>query len=140
MMESDFAGFDVKTGGGIREDLKKTQTEYIKKTAPEKYHKALIPKTEIGCKRKVMDTDYLACLHGDNVELDSHDPIAEIVETGVLTKSGRHVHADAIVLATGFETQQMLFPMEISGEGGLSLQDHVRLPSLPLLSPPQTIC
>lgn len=134
IMESDFAGFNVLTGGKIREDLMKTQIEYLKRTAPEKYHDALIPKTEIGCKRKVMDTDYLACLHRENVELVHSDPIQEILPNSVLTKSGRKVPADAIVLATGFATQQVLFPMEIVGEKGISLQDHVR-PSIPTYIP-----
>ena len=126
-METDFAGFNLANGGAIRKDLQKTQADYIKREAPEKYHEALIPKTTIGCKRKVMDTEYLACLHRKNVDLVWQDPIEEIVEDGVLTKSGRMVKADAIVLATGFSTQQVLFPMDIRGEGGLGLQEHVGL-------------
>ena len=130
-MESDFSGFYVTSGGRIREGLKKEQSEYIRKLAPERYHEALVPKTEIGCKRKVMDTDYLACLHRDNVELVFSDPVAAIEEDGVRTKSGRHIKADAIILATGFATQQVLFPMDIRGEKGISLVEHVSL-SLPL--------
>jgi cation diffusion facilitator CzcD-associated flavoprotein CzcO len=132
MMEKDFLGFYQETGGSIREDLKRTQIEYMKKNAPERYHDALIPRTEIGCKRKVMDTDYLACLHRDNVELVHSDPIEEVTETGVRTRSGREVHADAIILANGFQTQQMLFPMEITGEKGVTLNEHVRFFSLSL--------
>jgi hypothetical protein len=41
-------------------------------------------------------------------------------------KSGREVKADAIVLAIGFATQQMLCPMEIVGRDGLSLNKYVR--------------
>lgn len=124
-MERDFFGFDIKTGGKIRADLQKTQIEYLKRTAPEKYHDALIPKTEIGCKRKVLDTDYLACLHRENMELVYADPIEEVTETGVRTRSGREVYADAIILANGFKTQQVLHPLEIKGEDGVSLNEHV---------------
>ncbi|KAJ9311108.1 hypothetical protein DTO271D3_8597 [Paecilomyces variotii] len=124
LMERDFFGFDIKTGGKIRADLQKTQIEYLKRTAPEKYHDALIPKTEIGCKRKVLDTDYLACLHRENMELVYADPIEEVTETGVRTKSGREVYADAIILANGFKTQQVLHPLEIKGEDGVSLNEH----------------
>ena len=81
--------------------------------APKKYWDALIPKTEIGCKRKALDTNHSACLHRPNVELILNDAVEEITEDGVRTKSGRNIHADAIVLTIGFETQQMLFPMEI---------------------------
>jgi cation diffusion facilitator CzcD-associated flavoprotein CzcO len=124
-MESDYSGFDIDSGRAIREDLKKENEAYVKETAPRKYWGALIPKTEIGCKRKVLDTDYLATLHQDNVELIYDDPVQEIITDGVRTKSGKEIHADAIVLAIGFATQQMLFPMEIIGREGLSLNQHV---------------
>lgn len=72
-----------------------------------------------------MDTGYLECLWHDNMELVPDDPIEEIVEDGVRTKSGRIVKADAIIRATGFATSKLLFPMEIIGENGVSLHDHV---------------
>ncbi|KAB8648475.1 hypothetical protein FH972_026131 [Carpinus fangiana] len=124
MMERDFAGFSVANGREIREDLTRINTAYIKRMAPEKYWEALLPNYEIGCKRKVMDTDYLASLWREEVELVADDPVVEIVETGVKTRSGRVVKADAIVLAIGFATSQMLFPMEIVGKGGVKLNDH----------------
>ncbi|KAK5004579.1 hypothetical protein LTR60_006512, partial [Cryomyces antarcticus] len=123
-MEKDFAGFDIEGGKTTRDDLVKENKEYVMKTAPERYWDALIPKTTIGCKRKVLDTNYLACLHRDNVELVHDDPVEEIVEHGVRTRSGRQVKADAIVLATGFATHQVLFPMKIIGERGISLNEH----------------
>src|SRR4051794_37930835 len=55
-MERDFSGFDIERGRGIRQDLVKENEEYVKKTAPQKYWDALIPKHEIGCKRKILDT------------------------------------------------------------------------------------
>lgn len=48
MMEKDFLGFYQETGVSIREDQTRTQIEYIKRTAPAKYHEALVPRTEIG--------------------------------------------------------------------------------------------
>lgn len=126
-MELDYSGFEIERGRAIREGLKKENESYVKKMAPRKYWDALIPKTEIGCKRKVLDTDYLASLHRENVELIHDDPVEEILESGVRTKSGREVHADAIVLAIGFATQQMLFPMEIIGRDGLSLNKYVSI-------------
>lgn len=74
-----------------------------------------------------MDTDYLACLHRENVELVHSDTIEEITEAGVRTRSGREVHAVAIGLATGFQTQQVLYPMEIKGEKRVTLNEHVDL-------------
>jgi cation diffusion facilitator CzcD-associated flavoprotein CzcO len=124
-MERDYAGFNIETGRPIRQSLAQENEAYVKKTAPPKYWDALIPKTEIGCKRKVLDTEYLKSLWKDNVELISNDPAERITETGVVTKSGREIAADAIVLAIGFATQQMLCPMEIVGRDGLKLNDYV---------------
>ncbi|KAF4554155.1 Pyridine nucleotide-disulfide oxidoreductase-like protein 11 [Elsinoe fawcettii] len=123
-MEKDFAGFYTESGKSIRDGLAKENEAYVKKMAPEKYWDHLIPKHEIGCKRKVLDTDYLACLWRDNMELVQDDPVDHIVEDGVMTKGGRHVRADAIALATGFQTEKMLFPMKIVGENGVSLEEH----------------
>lgn len=122
-MEKDFASMETEgRGAKIREGLIEENERYVKRMAPEKYWDALIPKIEIGCKRKVMDTGYLECLHRENVELISSDPVVELTEHGVLSKSGRELRADAIVMATGFQVFRMLFPMEIHGQNGLSLQ------------------
>lgn len=126
-MESGFSGFYTDSGRKIRDDLTKAQSDYMRRTAPAEYHDALTPEIELGCKRKVMDTDYFACLHRENMELVSSDPIAEITETGVRTESGRVVNADAIVLANGFKTQQMLNRFVIKGEKGITLNEHVRI-------------
>jgi cation diffusion facilitator CzcD-associated flavoprotein CzcO len=126
-MERDYAGFNIETGRPIRQALAKENEAYVKKMAPQKYWDALIPKSEIGCKRKVLDTEYLKSLWRENVELISNDPVERITEEGVVTRSGREVKADAIVLAIGFATQQMLCPMEIVGRNGLSLNSYVSL-------------
>lgn len=123
--ERDFVGFDIVTGADTRRQWAKEAADYIRREAPAKYRDFLVPKTEIGCKRRVNDTDYLACLHRDNVELVYDDPIDEIIEAGVRTRSGRVVPADAIVLAQGFETQKPLAPMNIFGRGNESITDHV---------------
>ena len=72
-----------------------------------------------------MDTGYLNRLWQHNVELISNDPVDRIMPEGVRTKSGKTILADAIVLATGFETQKPLHPMPIRGENGITIGDHV---------------
>ena len=124
-MERDYSGFAIESGRQIRQNLAKENEAYVKRMAPPKYWDALIPKSEIGCKRKVLDTEYLSTLWRENVELVADDPVDRITETGVVTRSGREVNADAIVLAIGFATQQMLCPMEIIGREGLSLNKYV---------------
>ncbi|EEQ33015.1 hypothetical protein McanMca71_003734 [Microsporum canis] len=123
-LEYSFREFYLEYGRPLREDQTITHLKYLKQTAPMKYHDVLTPKIEFGCKRKVMDTGYFACLHRENMELIATDPIEEITETGIITKSGKAIHADAIVLATGFQTQQVLYPLEIRGEKGISLTEH----------------
>ena len=123
-MEKDFAGFDIESGASIRQGLKEENERYVKRMAPEKYWDHLIPKHEIGCKRKVMDTDYLSTLHKPNVELIATDPVERITESGVVTRSGKEVKADAIILATGFEVFRMLFPMEIIGQDNITLNEY----------------
>ncbi|KAL2209751.1 FAD/NAD(P)-binding domain-containing protein [Sarocladium strictum] len=122
--ERDFRGFDLITGKDTRRKWTAETIDYIRKNSPSKYHDFLVPKSEIGCKRRVNDTDYLLSLHRPNVELVYDDPAAEITEDGVRTESGRFVPADAIVLANGFETQKFLFPMEIRGRDGADLYHH----------------
>ncbi|KAL1588156.1 hypothetical protein WHR41_03189 [Cladosporium halotolerans] len=123
-MEKDFASMETEGGRGIRQGLIEENERYVKRMAPEEYWDALIPKIEIGCKRKVMDTGYLECLHRDNVELVADDNVKELTASGVRTQSGREIPADAIVMATGFQVFRMLFPMEIYGQNGVSLNEH----------------
>ncbi|KAM0262572.1 hypothetical protein ACHAQJ_001617 [Trichoderma viride] len=122
--EKDFQGFDIETGAEIRSGWTKETAGYIRANAPAKYRNFLVPTTEIGCKRRVNDTGYLASLHQENVNLIYDDPIDEIVPTGIRTKSGNIVTADAIVLANGFETQKPFGSLEIFGERGVSMLDH----------------
>jgi cation diffusion facilitator CzcD-associated flavoprotein CzcO len=123
--EKDFKGFDIETGAELRSGWTKETADYIRANAPAKYRNFLVPVTEIGCKRRVNDTGYLACLHQENVNLIYDDPIEEIVPTGIRTKSGNIITADAIVLANGFETQKPFGSLQIFGERGVSMLDHV---------------
>lgn len=48
--------------------------------------------------------------------------IDHIDETSVTGTDGVRTEFDAIVLATGFDVQQFIVPMEVYGKGGKSLQ------------------
>ena len=76
--------------------------------APERYHAALILKRKMGCKRKIMDTDYLACLHPENVELVYSDPVQSISENGITTQSGSEVHAIILAAFRGLHIQSQM--------------------------------
>ncbi|KAF2009747.1 NAD(P)-binding protein [Aaosphaeria arxii CBS 175.79] len=96
---------------------------YICSRAPEKYHQVLVPDFPLGCKRRIFDPNYLDALNEPNMELIS-EGIQEIDETGLVSTSGRREEFDAIILATGFQVQQFLTPMEVYGKGGKSLNQQ----------------
>ncbi|KAI0429078.1 putative monooxygenase [Xylaria sp. FL1042] len=120
----DFKSFPIEGGAPIRKMYTDYHRDYIQRSSPEKYHEFLLPTSEIGCKRRVMDTDYLESLYRNNVELVYQDPIEEFVENGVRTKSGRFVKADAIVLANGFQIMKPLLTLNLHGEEGVNVADH----------------
>jgi cation diffusion facilitator CzcD-associated flavoprotein CzcO len=76
-----------------------------------------------GCKRRIFDPNYLDALNAPNVEVIP-EGIREITENGIISGSGRQEDFDVIVLATGFQVQQFLTPMEIVGKHGKSLNQQ----------------
>lgn len=81
--------------------FKKILTSYMRRSAPAKYHDNLIPTYPPGCKRLVLDSNYLAALHQPNVDLNWNG-IQEIVEDGIVLRTGDKVPLDAIIFGTGF--------------------------------------
>jgi cation diffusion facilitator CzcD-associated flavoprotein CzcO len=127
-LEADWLMFDNKAGVGARNKLSKASKEYIRKAAPPQYVDALIPKFEVGCKRRVFDTGYLECLHRNNVELVHNDGVERLTKDSAIFRSGRSEKIDALVLATGFETTTLLSHLNIIGKDGISIHEHVGLP------------
>jgi cation diffusion facilitator CzcD-associated flavoprotein CzcO len=54
-----------------------------------------------GCKRIIVDPDYLTALHQPNIDLE-WTGIQEIVEDGVVLKNGAKIPLDVIIFGTGF--------------------------------------
>ncbi|KAF7564033.1 hypothetical protein G7046_g114 [Stylonectria norvegica] len=123
-LESEWLTFDNASGVNSRRTMAEASKKYIRDAAPAEYVEALIPKYEVGCKRRVFDTGYLKALHRPNLELVSDDPVTRVTTDGVVLKSGKTLHADAIALATGFETTKLLSNMEIVGREGISIAEH----------------
>lgn len=74
-----------------------------------------------GCKRRIFDPNYLEALHSENLDLVP-EGIQKFDESGIVSETGEKTEFDVIVLATGFQVQQFLIPMEISGVNGISLK------------------
>jgi cation diffusion facilitator CzcD-associated flavoprotein CzcO len=82
----------------------------------------LTPTHPWGCKRPLITNDFYPAMNRANVELVTGE-IERIDETGVVTRDGRAYRADTIVYATGFETTRFLSALDVTGRGGLRLED-----------------
>ncbi|CEL10333.1 hypothetical protein ASPCAL13454 [Aspergillus calidoustus] len=109
----------------LRAKAEQGARKYIHSMAPRKYHDFIVPDFPLGCKRRIFDPNYLESLHRSNVEV-APVGIDAIDETGITSSDGKHTEFDAIVLATGFDVQQFLVPMEVYGKKGKSLTDQWR--------------
>ncbi|KAL2138869.1 hypothetical protein VTI28DRAFT_6089 [Corynascus sepedonium] len=124
LAEESWKGFKLtEDAARFRQKMRKKVEEYMRKTAPEKYHDILIPDFEVGCKRRIFDTNYLDSLHAENLTL-TDERVAEILPEGVRMQSGEVIEADVIVMANGFATNQYLGGVEIVGRGGETLHEH----------------
>ena len=123
-----------------RERRKKKAEEllqYLHKTVPEEYHEIMTPDYEVFCKRRVVDEGWFKCLSLPNVEITTL-PLTSIQPRSVTLGPGRHyppmsktsssaptdqrtVPADVMILANGYETNQWLHPLDVTGKGGRSL-------------------
>ena len=81
---------------------------------------ALTPGYPFRCKRVLLGDEYYRALQQENVQLVA-EPIERIGPTSVRTAAGGVVDADAIVLATGFETSRYLSGIDVIGIGGQRL-------------------
>ena len=104
---------------GMREAL----TEFIREGLGEKTHylEHCVPDFPVWGKRLIVDNGWYPTLARDNVDLVT-DAIVRVVPEGVETADGTVHEADVLILATGFHTNQFLWPMEIVGKHGQTLE------------------
>jgi cation diffusion facilitator CzcD-associated flavoprotein CzcO len=112
---------------------------YMHRTVPEKYWEILTPDYEVGCKRRVIDTDWFRSLHNPKIELTSL-PLTSVQEHTVTLGPGRHyppmsktdskvptaervVPCDTLIFANGYEAGEWLHPLDVQGRDGRSLYD-----------------
>lgn len=75
-------------------------------------------------KRTLQDNgSWLAALQREHVTLVT-EAAAEITTDAVIAASGERHAADVIIYATGFHANRYLWPMEITGRGGVSLRER----------------
>jgi cation diffusion facilitator CzcD-associated flavoprotein CzcO len=73
-----------------------------------------------GCKRLIVDPNYLKSLGRPNVDLN-WDGIDEVVEEGIKTKIGDIIPFDIIIFATGYDTEPQGF--NVRGNKGTTVQE-----------------
>ena len=90
--------------------------------ADEGLRRRVWPDYTFGCKRVLFSSHFLPALERPNVELVT-SPIHSIEPGGIVDSEGRLHELDCIVWATGFKTNDFMFPMAISGRDGLELSE-----------------
>jgi cation diffusion facilitator CzcD-associated flavoprotein CzcO len=80
------------------------------------------PDYTFGCKRILFSSEFLPALQRPNAELVT-DAIARLEPEGLVTAAGAHHPVDCIIWATGFRTNDFMFPMEVTGRQGLGLHE-----------------
>jgi cation diffusion facilitator CzcD-associated flavoprotein CzcO len=123
-----------------RERRKKKAEEllrYLRKSVPAEYHEIMTPDYEVFCKRRIVDEGWFKSLNLPNVEITTL-PLTSIQPRSVTLGPGRlypplsktdskaptderTIPADVIILANGYETNQWLHPLDVTGRNGRSL-------------------
>lgn len=122
-----------------RKKIEKQMLAYMKKVVPEEYHEILTPNYSLGCKRRIIDSDWYASFQKPNVSIITQ-PLTAIEPRGVIVGPGRtypdpsdteskaptekrSIPADVLILANGFETNNWLSPLKVKGKGGKDLHE-----------------
>ncbi|MBW2361224.1 MAG: NAD(P)/FAD-dependent oxidoreductase [Deltaproteobacteria bacterium] len=82
----------------------------------------LRPNYRAGCKRLIMSDNFYDAIQRPNANLVT-EGIERIEEGGVRTKDGKLHELDVLILATGFQVDRFMRPMEVIGRNGLALDE-----------------
>ncbi|KAJ6164282.1 hypothetical protein N7470_002954 [Penicillium chermesinum] len=113
--------------------IEKRFLENMRKHAPKEYHEMLTPNYPLGCKRRVVDNAWYKSLNAPHVEL-STQPLTQVHPRSVTIGPGhlypknadspeREIPADVIILGNGFETNQWLHPLKVTGRGNKDINE-----------------
>jgi cation diffusion facilitator CzcD-associated flavoprotein CzcO len=80
------------------------------------------PDYTFGCKRILFSSHFLPALQRPNVELVT-EAISAIEPAGIRSSDGRLHEIDCLIWATGFKTNDFMFPMQIRGREGRDLHE-----------------
>jgi len=98
--------------------------DYLASQVPDPgLRRKLTPDFPVGCKRILIQSDYLSTIASDKVTLVT-EPIERFTPDGITTADGTHREFDTVIYATGFETTSFLKGLEVVGRKGESIH-HV---------------
>ena len=84
---------------------------------------ALTPDYEIGCKRRLISSDYYPTFTSGRASLEP-SALRRIDQGTLVAASGARYEADVVVFATGFESTEQPYAESIRGLGGETLAAH----------------
>lgn len=136
-LELDFLGLFQNTNYSQRQRIAKEQEflAHMRATAPKEYHDILTPNYSLGCKRRIISTDWYESLHAPNYELTTMrltgvqsrsvtlGPGSSYPPDSPATDEVKEVPADVIILANGFETNNWLHPLRVVGRKGKTMDE-----------------
>jgi cation diffusion facilitator CzcD-associated flavoprotein CzcO len=82
----------------------------------------LRPDYRAACKRLVISPNFYEAIQHPNARLVT-EGIERVERDGVRTRDGQLHELDVLVLATGFRVDQFLRPIEVTGRGGVALDE-----------------
>ena len=132
-----FKGTDI--AAKTRKKQEAALVQHMKRIVPGEYHEILTPDYGVGCKRRIFDVFWLQSLNDPKIDLTTQ-PLTSLQPKGVTLGPGRtypnpedttskaptderHLPADAIILANGFEITTWLSPLKVRGKNGAIMQE-----------------
>lgn len=113
----------MKRESWMRKRLEQKTVDYINETISDPaLREKLVPDYPLGAKRILFSDNYYEAIEKNGVQIVT-DAIDRITERGVLTADGTLHEVDTIIYATGFQTNDFLTPMRVTGRGGAVLNE-----------------
>jgi cation diffusion facilitator CzcD-associated flavoprotein CzcO len=119
----------IDSGTGFLNETRQRELEAIGRATMEvvedpAVRAKLLPTHPWGCKRPLFSNDYYPAFNRPNLTLVT-DPIERITKSGVVA-GGVLRPVDTLILATGFAANRYLSAIDVTGRGGLRIEDAWR--------------
>jgi cation diffusion facilitator CzcD-associated flavoprotein CzcO len=82
----------------------------------------MLPDVPWGCLRPLISNEYYPTFNLPHVELVTA-PIHHITQHGIVSDDGKLRRVDTIICATGYQVRKYLAAIDVTGRGGLSIQE-----------------